>query len=293
MPHTRVELCRVTTADGLLLDGALRLPEQAAGDLPIDVCLLVHGTGSNFTAPGMLEQFAAQALRAGIPSLRVNTRGHDLMARIPNELGSVLGGAAYENIADCRHDLAAWIAFLADLGYTRIGLVGHSMGGVKAIYTLSRNPSDYVKCLVAASPPRFSHALFQRHKLAGQFREDYRRADALVERGEGESLLQVRQPLALVMPASGVVAKYGPHDEYDIVKLLPRVRVPTLLLIGSESAKTSPAFDGLAEELARIAAEKPFLAVRSVEGADISYGAHPSAPFELMEEWLRTLPRNV
>jgi alpha-beta hydrolase superfamily lysophospholipase len=289
MPHTHVELCRVTTHDGLLLDGALRIPDDRTSQLPVDVCLLIHGTGSNFTAPGLLEIFANQALEAGVPSLRVNTRGHDLMARVPTERGSVLGGAAYENIADCRHDIAAWTAFLVERGYRRIALVGHSMGGVKAVYTLSRNPLEHVACLLAVSPPRFNHALFQRHKLAGQFREDYRRADALVGRGEGEVLLQVRQPLQFVMPASGFVAKYGPHDEYDIVRLLPRVRIPTLVLIGSESAKSSAAFDGLEEELQRIAAQASFLTVKVVEGADITYAAHPGAPFEHLVDWLRTV----
>jgi pimeloyl-ACP methyl ester carboxylesterase len=282
----QVELCRVSTSDGRLLDGALRTPSGPKSPLPIDACLLIHGTGSNFTAPGLLEAFAAQAHMAGIAALRVNTRGHDLMARIPMERGSVLGGAAYENIADCRHDVAAWLGLLAERGYRKIAVVGHSMGGVKAIYTLSRQPSEGVACVVAISPPRFNHAHFQRHKLASQFREDYRRADALVSRGEGEVLLQVRQPMQLVMPASGFVAKYGPHDEYDIVKLLPHVQCPTLVLIGTESAQNVAAFDGLQAELERIAAGRRGLTVVPVEGADISYQGHIGAPFEHMVDWL-------
>jgi pimeloyl-ACP methyl ester carboxylesterase len=272
----------------LLLDGALRLSSGSRAASPIDACLLVHGTGSNFTAPGLMEAFANQAHSAGIASLRVNTRGHDLMARIPTERGSVLGGAAYENIADCRHDLTAWISLLSERGYRRIVVVGHSMGGVKAVYTLSRQPTEHVAGLVAISPPRFNHAHFQRHKLAGQFREDYRRADALVSRGEGEVLLQVRQPMSLVMPASGFVAKYGPHDEFDIVKLLPHVQCPTLVLIGTESAKNVAAFDGLQVELERIAAGRSSLKVVAVDGADISYQGHFGAPFEHMVDWLGT-----
>ncbi len=82
----QVELCRVATSDGLLLDGALRIPSGPRGHQPIDACLLVHGTGSNFTAPGLMEAFANQASAAGIASLRVNTRGHDLMALARGEL---------------------------------------------------------------------------------------------------------------------------------------------------------------------------------------------------------------
>ena len=87
MTKRHAELCRVTTQDGLLLDGALRTPDQASDRLPIDAVLLVHGTGSNFTTPGVLETLAQQAVDAGLTSLRVNTRGHDLMARIPRAEG--------------------------------------------------------------------------------------------------------------------------------------------------------------------------------------------------------------
>ena len=87
MAKSHVELCRVTTQDGLHLDGALRVPDQRATQLPIDACLLIHGTGSNFTAPGLMETFAHQAVDAGLVSLRVNTRGHDLMARISTNAG--------------------------------------------------------------------------------------------------------------------------------------------------------------------------------------------------------------
>lgn len=281
------ELCRVTTQDGLVLDGALRTPARPADNLHIDACLLVHGTGSNFTTPGLLETFAQQTVDAGLTSLRVNTRGHDLMARIPRADGAILGGACYENIADCRHDLYAWGDFLAERGCTRIALVGHSMGGVKSIYGTSRGPHPNVSHLLAVSPPRFNHAHFQRHKLAGQFREDYRRADALVSRGEGETVIQVRQPMPLVITASGFVARYGPHDDYDIIKLLPHVSCPALILIGSESARVSPAFDGLQAELERLTSQTSRLSVRGIEGADVGFSTHAGAPFESMIDWLR------
>lgn len=288
MIKRHAELCRVTTQDGLLLDGALRTPEQPTDRFPIDACLLVHGTGGNFTTPGVLETLAQQAMDAGLTSLRINTRGHDLMARVPRANGAILGGASYENIADCRHDLTAWADFLVERGCARIALIGHSLGGVKGVYATSRNPHPNVTHLLAISPPRFNHAHFLRHKLAGQFREDYRRADALVSRGEGETVIQVRQPMPLVITASGFVAKYGPHDNYDIIKLLPHVACPTLVLIGSESARVSPAFDGLEAELSRLASQRSNLAVRVIEGADVTYSTHLAAPFECMVDWLRT-----
>ncbi|HTI52143.1 MAG TPA: hypothetical protein VL475_14370, partial [Planctomycetaceae bacterium] len=109
------ELVRVTTSDGLSLDGALVSPE-CSGTLPVDAFLLVHGTGSNFYAPGVLETFAQHAVKAGAAVLRVNTRGHDGISSIPGRGRSVKGGAAFEKIGDCVHDLHAWIDLLAARG---------------------------------------------------------------------------------------------------------------------------------------------------------------------------------
>ena len=100
-------------------------------------------------------------------------------------------------------------------------------------------------------------------------------------------MIQVRQPMPLVITASGFLAKYGPHDDFDIVKLLPHVSCGTLILIGSESARISPAFDGLEEELTRLASHNSRLSVRVIEGADIGYSAHQGAPFESLVDWLR------
>ena len=73
-----LELVRVVTNDEIYLDGALLLPDEGVtAELPVDAFLLVHGTGSNFYAPGVLETFARQAAEAGAPALRINTRGHD------------------------------------------------------------------------------------------------------------------------------------------------------------------------------------------------------------------------
>jgi len=59
-------------------------------------------------------------------------------------------------------------------------------------------------------------------------------------------------------------------------------------MIGTESARNSAAFDGLTEELRKMAVEKPWLTVQAVEGADISYAGHLAEPFERSIDWMRT-----
>ena len=282
-----IEICRTTTRDELFLDGVLAMPDaQVLSALPVDVFLLVHGTGSNFYTSGVLETFASQSLSAGVAALRINTRGHDTATFISGPGGSKRGGAAYELIYECRHDLQAWLEYLTQRGFQRIALVGHSMGGVKSIYSQAHDPHPGVQCVIGISPPRFCHANFMSHPKGKFFREDFARAEQLLAADRGDQLIDVRQPLPLTMTAAGYLAKYGPHDEYDLSRWLPKLICPMLLIIGAESVATSPAFDGFPETISNLSKLHPHIALEIVEGANTPYSSCPNLPFQLTERWL-------
>src|SRR5688500_10680181 len=106
-----VELVRTQTADGLRLDGALR----AVNDGQVrkkPAVIVLHGAGGNVQSQGTLEPTINLLHAASYPTLAVNTRGRDSV--FGAQLGAVRKrlGAAYEIVADCKLDLAAWIKFL-------------------------------------------------------------------------------------------------------------------------------------------------------------------------------------
>jgi pimeloyl-ACP methyl ester carboxylesterase len=281
------ELCRVTTADGLQLDGALSSPNgNVGGTLPVDAFLLIHGTGSNFYAGGVMERFAAKAVADGAVALRVNTRGHDAVATIPGMNGSTPGGAAYEAIADCVHDVRAWTELLLARGFGRVALVGHSMGGVKAIYSQSRDAHPSVSHVIAVSAPRFSHSHFMSDPKADDFRADYKRATDLVEADQGDELIRVQQPLPMLLTASGFLSKYGPHDNYNLVRHLSEVRVPALYMVGTRSIESSPAFAGVTNEITQLQRHHADLAMEVVEGANTIYAGCTELPYVIAADWL-------
>lgn len=279
------ELVHVETSDGLRLVGSLEVP-QRNDELPIDGFLLIHGTGSNFHAPGVLETFAGQAVKSGCAVLRINTRGHDGIASIPSKGRSVRGGATYETVSDCRQDLAAWIGLLEARGFRRIVLVGHSMGGVKAIYAQAHDRHASVVAVVGISPPRFCHEKLTSGPQGEEFRHEFARMQELIERGEVDSLVPVTQPLPFVATPVGYLEKYGPDDRYDYVRYLPLVERPVLILIGSESAATSAAFGGAPETLVSMRPASPHVECQVVAGANISYANDPRVPFDLTAKWL-------
>ncbi len=281
-----VELVRAITADGVTLDGAFHaLAGTGVTDhLPVDLALLVHGTGSNFYAPGILESVTHSVVAAGTPALRINTRGHDGLA-------GRRGGAALENIDDCRSDLAAWFDWAAARELDRVVLIGHSMGGVKSIYAAAAGLAP--TAIIAISPPRFCHRMYQEHPRAEAFREDYRRARALVDEGRGEELILVRQPLPLWIRARGYLDKYGPEDRFDLVGHLPRVGCPVLVLVGSHTVENSPAFGSLPEDLAALELPPGQLTIQVIDGADMHYGNDPLEPCRRAADWLHSLPAPI
>lgn len=259
------ELVSIPTIDGLLLDGALSRPAKPTTERRAWVFL--HGTGANFTSPGVLQGLAALFTDRGETVLRLNTRGHDLMARIPTIQGSTSGGAAYEKLDEAANDVAAACAWLADQDFQKLSLLGHSLGAAKIILSQSKSPTPDVDELVALSPPRLHHETLLK---SDAFREDYLKAAELVATGRGQELIRLREPMANVITAEGVMQKYGPQDKFDFIAHLPRVRQRVLVIVDAKSPTTSPAFAGLPERLSEVSRAHSSIEVHSHPG-DIHY----------------------
>src|SRR5436190_14685821 len=204
-----VELVRVTTADGVRLEGALRLPEAGvASRLPIDAIVMHHGYAGNFYGIYFFEQMAEEFLARGCAVLRVNSRGHDLAFNSPT---GRLGGA-FENVDDCRHDWTAWTDLAEQSGFRRIGLWGQSLGAVKTIFFLAVQGDPRIVRAIASSPPRFPHAAFMARDEGGVFSRYYERARRLVADGQPDAVFAADIPTNLLVTASVYLDKYGPEE---------------------------------------------------------------------------------
>lgn len=285
-----VEHIRVETQDGLLLDGHLYRPgEGLSNSLTVDCVILVHGTGSDFLAPGLLEFLAHSLTAAGCAVMRVNTRGHGIISRLASTAGSRTEGAAYEAVSEAPLDLAAWASLATDLGFQRLAFTGHSMGGVKSTLTLAAGPVPGVNWLICLGSPRFNYEELSTHPSAEPFRADYSRAVELIEAGQGEQLLHVRQPLPLTITAANFVEKYGPQNRYDIIRLLQKVQVPTLVLVGGAEVVRSGAYASQPRELQQIQqarADAAPLTFQVVDGARTPFFGFESEVTGTVLDWL-------
>lgn len=121
-------------------------------------------------------------------------------------------------------------------GFRRIGVWGHSLGGVKTIYYLGTEGDARVVYAVASSPPRFAYDLYVAGPDAEEFRQQCDVAQILVDQGEGQVLLDTIMPIRAVLAAATYLDKYGPAARYDIVRHLPNVRTPLLVTVGGLEA---------------------------------------------------------
>lgn len=286
-----VDLVEATMSDGLRLHGALHAPaaNPTSQLLPIDAVICVHGTGSNFYSSSLWAGLVPQMLDWGVNVLTVNTRGHDGISSAHGAPNRRLLGSAYELVDECRHDISGWVRCLVERGFSRIALLGHSLGAVKAVYALAHEPQPSVRGVLAVSPPRLSYSYFKETVRGPGFLEELSRAQAHVDAGQPDTLMDVRFPLPYVVTAAGYLDKYGPAERYNVLNLAPRVACPMFFTYGSVELQYGIAFQGMPDALDALTAAGTNLRVGVIAGGDHHYaGVHAELAARL-RSWLAKL----
>jgi len=223
----RTELISIAT-NTLPLDGAFYRPEAE----PCGAVLLFHGNTMNFYvgAPRFLPPVLT---RLGFACLAFNRRGHDILS-IRNSRAAE--GAAFqltkEGIADNNY-AARW---LAERGFSRPVVIGHSNGGMLAVKHVADHAETPAMVLLSAhgggrdGVQRTSRA----GMLAGdQLDEITARARALVAAGRSRELMLV-PGWWYVISAESFLDRMT--EMPDVLELAPMIRCPTLFVRGDEES---------------------------------------------------------
>lgn len=277
------DLVHTTTRDDVRLDAAFYSSPKPS-TLPFDAICFIHGTGGNYYSSTLFDDLSAQFLERGCAVLRANTRGHDGISTAVTARGARRQGAAYEVLDECRHDVAAWLAWLRERT-GRVALLGHSSGAVKSLYAICHEPKLAPNCVIALSPPRLSYSHFCASATASAFREIYDRAERLVEDSQPAALMDVKLPLPFVITAAGFIEKYGPDERYNFLNFIRSLPCPALVTFGGIEVANNMAFAGSPEALAASAARQP-LRVATIEGADHGYTGVRAALWAEIDAWL-------
>jgi dienelactone hydrolase len=212
-------------ADTFSLGCTLTLPK--AGKRPLPAIVTITGSGSQGrdedlwpTVPGYapFRQVAERVARAGIATLRCDDRGKDAST----------GDASKATTADFAGDTRAQVAWLRtrpEIDGNRIGLVGHSEGGM-------------IGPLIAAYDPRLKAIVI----MAGPAKEGYK---VLIDQArfpvtQDTTLSAADRALRLAAADSSIRADsiapgawYQWFYHYDPLPIAARVKQPTLILQGA------------------------------------------------------------
>jgi pimeloyl-ACP methyl ester carboxylesterase len=260
-----IDVVDYETPDGLKLPaGYFEAPNRP--DKAIDAVIMNPGSGGTFYHPTM-RQIAAVIREAGYPVLTLSTRGHNLVWR--DAAGQRYLGHAFEKIHDAPLDFQGAINWLADKGFSRMALYGHSLGGAKALYYGAHDPDPRIKALLIASAPRWSDKHYSTSARSEDFARNKGKAEELVAKGRGQDVFEVDFPQAgTLMSADTYLDKYA-GEEYSFMEWADRITLPLFWLEGEKENIYFPIIGNRKDIFARI--KSPVRDSYIIPGADHFY----------------------
>ena len=177
------QLVYVRSSDDVV-DGGVLFTSTRSPSKPLAI-IWVHGWGANFYTPSYVG-IGRELAERGFPTISVNTRMHDIgNVEKYTLLGKRVRGGGYWGVtSEDARDIAAWIDYAQQLGYSRVILVGHSAGWASVARYQADSRDRRVAGLVFASPGVGYDPQTDGPQLLAQ-------AKTLVDEGAGEDLIRL------------------------------------------------------------------------------------------------------
>jgi pimeloyl-ACP methyl ester carboxylesterase len=249
----------------------------------------VHGLGSAFASgQPLIRALSTRLNAAGIAYLKLNTRGHDTVARG----GRRLAGAAFERFGESVEDLRAMIALARRAGYGKVILAGHSTGANKVLHYAARARDRRVSGLILLGPisdiagemKRIGRRELRR-RLAVAARIARRDPHALVPRAFG--FWSARRYISLYRPAEAedVFPYYRPDARWVALR---RVRTPLAVILGSRDEYLDRRPVEIMEAFARNATRARSFTGIVIPGAGHGFQRHEDLLARSIVGWLQS-----
>lgn len=226
----KLEVISLATADNVGIFGGYWEPVAGGKGGVVDAWLLLPGTSGAFYSQ-VQGPFAAALAEEGYPVLTLSTRGHDL-AWVNRPDGRMMGWAA-EIISEAEYDIQASLNWLSERGFSKIGLLGHSLGGIKSTYFLAHGGDPRINVFVSVASPSIGRTRRQAGPTGPEIEACLAEAEALIAAGKGTEL----HLFATSIQGSGYftpnafVDRHG-SDKYEVAALASGIKVPTIFICG-------------------------------------------------------------
>ena len=222
----------VPTPAGHTLAGTLTIPRGATGSRPVAAIVTITGSGPedrDEALPGVkgyrpFRQFADSLGRRGIAVLRMDDRGY----------GESTGDHKSATSADFADDIRAGLAYLRtrpEIDATRLGLLGHSEGGLIAPLVALHEP-ELRGIVLLAGPSKGGREILQ-FQLRNLIEHD-----TTLHGAKKDSALATIDARIDSLGASNAWMKF--FLDYDPLATARQVKVPVLILNGGTDQQVTP-----------------------------------------------------
>ena len=279
----RLEFLRYKTEDHEILQALLWFPQKDTKTLVIYVPSATGG----FSGQHDLRPVASAITSKGFAFMATNVR----TVGVPN-------GWTFARFEDCVKDVAAAVQCAKKRGYESLVLVGHSLGGPRAMYywVQTREPSVVALVFMGSIVSPYGEARLRWPKSkAAEYDAFLEKIRGLVRQGRGEEVLTFRDyflapvPPSLTLSAQSFVNIFGTPEECNAstVKFGAQVSIPTLVV---HSTRDEIAVPKNAEEIYASLTAAPRRDLIWVEGSHMLAGADDARKYgEVIANWLREI----
>jgi pimeloyl-ACP methyl ester carboxylesterase len=268
-PYLEEDVVFPNTADGITLAGTLTLPKQGA---PFTAVVLISGSGPQNRNEELMGHrpflvLADHLTRAGVAVLRFDDRG----------TGRSTGNFSESTTMDFARDVQAAVAYLKtrkEINGERIGLIGHSEGGLIAPIVAAASPDVAFIVMLAGPGIRGKELLVLQSELISRtmgFKEELIERSKSVNEGVFDIILSTAEPDSLqprltrymrkaVRENPHILAQSGMAEEafvnmqaaalssawmrtfirHDPGPILEKVKCPVLALFGDKDLQVPP-----------------------------------------------------
>jgi len=285
-----LELVSATTPDGMTLQGAFLAADdaqRAQKQINLDAAILLHGAGTNFYSVSFYKKLTPCLLDLGLDVFWTNNRGHDGMYGAMQGGRYTMQGAAFEHVGSAHHDIMGWLDAAAQRKLRRILVIGHSLGAIKTLLSQAYHPNQRVAAIVACSPPCLSYERFVKSEKKDAFLNSLEAARQEIAQHKPQQVLQVDFPFPMLIAAENYLDKYGPDENYNILRFTGLIKVPTLFTFGERELADNVSFYKLDQQVSELVANQENFQVQVIPGADHFYTGVNELLSEAVADWLR------
>jgi pimeloyl-ACP methyl ester carboxylesterase len=293
MTAIREEIVFAPSEDQRWMAGVLMQPNEEARR-PVGV-ICIHGAAGCCYAPTYIYLGRALAAQSYL-CLSGNTRAHDLASwndpwplrmSADSAAAARLGGTGWYRFAEVAHDLAGWIAYVAELGVEQVVLFGHSRGVLWVTYYHAQRQDPCVIGMILSS----RDDRVQAHDPAS-----VQLAEHLVAQGHGSAVLPLPEGPAGTEPpilesAESVVQWNQLISSFAADGHAPwiaTIQVPILATYGTIefAANLRASLEGMRAR----ATQAPRFDLAGINGADHLYAGREPELASVILDWLNQVP---